>query len=269
MGDTLFATFGGSGIGTYNIATNEVVDTVAIAPGEGFARSTMHSTNGIFYSTATDYFSYGAAYLYNRAGQLLDTLPTGISPEGIALDIRPGNERPYAIADDVVAEGDATSFFDVQANDFEPNGDALTTSIVVAPLQGPSSVTGSETIEFTPFTGFIGVDFLEYSICDAEYCDTARVDILVDQPFGISPVQLLAENVVVFPVPANDFVNVQHLAGTDLGTLTITDLSGNLVAQAQPNTSRTRLNVSNLAAGTYLLTIEQGGVRATQRFLKK
>lgn len=68
----------------------------------------------------------------------------------------------------------------VQDNDVDPLGNGVTTSIVTAPLNGGTATVVGDCIEYTAPPTFIGIDSLEYQICDASnLCDTAWVIIQV------------------------------------------------------------------------------------------
>ena len=111
---------------------------------------------------------------------------------------------------------------------------------------------------------------MTYRICDAGgLCDTAMVDVLIDQPFGISPIQRVAEQVVAFPTPAREQLLVQHLGGENLGTVQVMNMAGQVVRTANPATDRYRFDVSDLAPGMYLLSVQQPEGTAVQRIIKQ
>ena len=76
---------------------------------------------------------------------------------------------------------------DVLTNDRDPNaGDDLTvnTTPVIGPNNGALVLNPDGTYEYTPNSGFAGLDSFEYEVCDeGGNCTTAVVDIEVRDPF--------------------------------------------------------------------------------------
>jgi len=92
---------------------------------------------------------------------------------------------------------------DVLAND-TPNG--ATPTVVTTPLNGTAVVNTDGTIEYTPRTGFKGVDTLVYELCNAGGCATATVSIEVTH-------KLIAYNGV--SINGSDKNNHFHIAGIE------------------------------------------------------
>ena len=91
---------------------------------------------------------------------------------------------PEANRDTAYLPFNVGGFVDVQANDVEPDGDPMTTTIVTGPVNGGAVVTGTG-ITYTPNSGYIGVDSVVYSICDNNspppiLCDTSVLYIVVE-----------------------------------------------------------------------------------------
>lgn len=77
------------------------------------------------------------------------------------------NLAPESVADiDTINKNSQNVYFDVQANDRDPNGDVLTTSILVGALHGVASVVNGNGLEYTPTTDYFGADTIVYQICD-------------------------------------------------------------------------------------------------------
>jgi len=66
-------------------------------------------------------------------------------------------------------------------NDIDPDGDALTTTIVSGPTSGgTASVANGDSISYIPDSGVCGLDSITYIVCDPYgACDTAVVYITV------------------------------------------------------------------------------------------
>ncbi|HYG50825.1 MAG TPA: Ig-like domain-containing protein, partial [Flavobacteriales bacterium] len=70
----------------------------------------------------------------------------------------------------------------VQANDYDPDGDLMVTTIVTGPANGTATVVGGTKIKYTPNPGFNGVDIITYKICDDGWpsmCDNASLTVTV------------------------------------------------------------------------------------------
>ena len=111
---------------------------------------------------------------------------------------------PIAADDRVETSRNTPVTIDVLAND-TPNG-ATTPNVVTAPLNGTAVVNTDGTIEYTPNTGFKGVDTLVYELCNAGGCATATVSIEVTH-------KLIAYNGV--SVNGSEKNNHFHIAGIE------------------------------------------------------
>ncbi|MBX2910233.1 MAG: tandem-95 repeat protein [Chitinophagales bacterium] len=93
----------------------------------------------------------------------------------------------------------------VLANDFDPDGDQLSTAVLSAPNHGTAVVNGDGTITYTPNNNYTGNDTFYYQICD---------------PFGTTLPRPLCDNAMVVvtitttpnPDPNNPPVAVDDLA---------------------------------------------------------
>ena len=111
---------------------------------------------------------------------------------------------PIAADDRVETARNTPVTINVLAND-TPNG-ATTPNVVTAPLNGTAVVNTDGTIEYTPHTGFKGVDTLVYELCNAGGCATATVSIEVTH-------KLIAYNGV--SINGSDKNNHFHIAGIE------------------------------------------------------
>ena len=81
---------------------------------------------------------------------------------------------------------------DVQTNDTDLDGDALTTEILDSTNNGTLILLNGDSIQFTPDANFNGKDTLTYRICDngtPVLCDTATVIFTInpanDKPLAV------------------------------------------------------------------------------------
>ncbi|NNM15472.1 MAG: tandem-95 repeat protein, partial [Bacteroidia bacterium] len=106
----------------------------------------------------------------------------------VFITVDPVNDLPIAIDDADTTPEDTPITIDVQANDSDLDGDALTTTILSGPSNGTAVVVNGDSITYTPNANFNGNDTLTYVISDGNGgTDTAIVVITVD-PINDAPV---------------------------------------------------------------------------------
>ncbi|MBC7221389.1 tandem-95 repeat protein [Candidatus Bipolaricaulota bacterium] len=90
------------------------------------------------------------------------------------------NDAPVANDDEATVPEDSSVTIPVLGNDYDPDGDPLSVSIVSGPTHGRATVNPDGTITYTPNPDFCGTDSFTYKACDpAGACDTATVTIHV------------------------------------------------------------------------------------------
>ena len=121
------------------------------------------------------------------------------------------NNAPNAEPDFIATDPGVNVVIDVQANDTEPDGEEMSTTISIIPSNGVATVLNGDSISYTPNVGFdSGTDTLFYSVCDTNgACDTAMVVIFVPNspypPKGVDDyVTILEEQQVFIKVLFND-----------------------------------------------------------------
>ena len=81
--DSLYGTFGGNFV-SLELPNYNVVNS-SIAAG-GWAAAAIDTAQYRFFLTETDYATFGRMSIFDGAGNLQDTITTGISPEALAID---------------------------------------------------------------------------------------------------------------------------------------------------------------------------------------
>lgn len=83
--------------------------------------------------------------------------------------------------------------------------------------------------------------------------------------------EFTAENVRMYPVPVKDKLVVDGLAELNSGTIKVFDVIGNLVSTKQivAADSKATINMSNVPAGMYFVTIESEGLKLVTRRIQK
>ncbi|THF49125.1 T9SS type A sorting domain-containing protein [Flavobacterium supellecticarium] len=89
----------------------------------------------------------------------------------------------------------------------------------------------------------------------------------VDRPLGTQ--DFFAKNFSVFPNPANDVLNIAAKNGMEIKGIQVTDLNGRIVKSvAVQGQAEAQINVSDLTAGAYFVSVQSNEGTATSKFLK-
>lgn len=128
----------------------------------------------------------------------------------VASNILHINKPPVAYNDVVVViEGDTVDI-DVLANDIDPYGGTLSTTILTYPAHGTALVLPNNEVQYFSDSLFFGPDTIQLLICDGLACDTSYIFITVieynDPPVTQSDFVITDEDFPVTIDPlANDF----------------------------------------------------------------
>ncbi|WP_158569041.1 tandem-95 repeat protein, partial [Chitinophaga silvisoli] len=135
----------------------------------------------------------------------------------VIFTVSPVNDAPVAVNDAVTVTEDTPTDFTVLTNDTDVEGDALTATVIIAPINGVVTQNPDGSFNYTPNTNYNGLDSIKYQVCDngtPSMCDTGTVI------FTVSPVNDA-------PVAVNDAVTVTEDTPTDFTVLTNdTDVEG-------------------------------------------
>ena len=88
------------------------------------------------------------------------------------------NDAPIAVDDEVTVQQNTPATGNVLTNDNDPDGNALTASLVTAPVNGTIVLNANGSFTYMPNASYSGLDSLEYQTCDngtPSLCDTAWV----------------------------------------------------------------------------------------------
>lgn len=149
--------------------------------------------------TGTDTFSYS-----------IDDGRGGVDSASVTVLVSSRNHPPVAVDDLRQTEEDAPLVISVLANDFDPDGDALTITAVSNPDNG-SAVNQGTAILYTPDQDFHGVDAFTYTCSDGRggmASGTVTVEVLAvnDAPVAVDDSAATDEDVAVaIDVLANDY----------------------------------------------------------------
>jgi gliding motility-associated-like protein len=153
----------------------------------------------------------------------------------VFIVVNPVNDAPVAETDEVaiLVNPENPISIDVQANDFDVDGDELITTIVSGPTSGGTvGIVGGEMVTYLPPVNFIGTDTIIYQICDngtPVYCDVDTIFIrVVDDLLAIDDhYDIYAGETDTFNIIGNDLfignIDISLLDQPDHGTVTLND----------------------------------------------
>jgi hypothetical protein len=132
----------------------------------------------------TDSFAYSITDGFNTASAT------------VTVTVTPVNDAPVAVDDTAVTDAATSVLVDVLANDGDVDGDGLSVSVTLAPVNGSATVSG-DALLYSPVPGFVGVDTFGYTVSDGlGGTDTASVTVSVEDatPVPDIPADLAASD---------------------------------------------------------------------------
>lgn len=88
---------------------------------------------------------------------------------------------------------------------------------------------------------------------------------IVPKPKTETPIAITADQVKVYPNPASDFLNVYLNGGFEMEKLTLSNITGQQIFQANVAGKRTMIDVSALENGLYFLTVRSNNGMVTKK----
>ena len=157
----------------------------------------------------------------------------------VTVHVSPIQDPPQAVMDRGATLPSTPLIIDVLANDFDPDGEAITLTAVTDPSHGAAVDNGNGTITYIPAAQYEGPDAFEYTIEDPPGAsDTGLVDLWVSAT-NVPPVAVadtattLEETSVEISVMDNDYdydgdaLSLDRVVAAQHGTATI--VGGNIV----------------------------------------
>ncbi|RYF09702.1 MAG: hypothetical protein EOO77_23185, partial [Oxalobacteraceae bacterium] len=141
-----------------------------------FAAGTLAAgatTKLVFYMGLTDNLSATVAEIKSQDG---DTGPTPPPPPP------PVDLAPIAANDKASTLNTESVSGNVLTNDRDPEGEALTASLVSGPANGTVTLQANGSFVYTAKVGFVGTDTFTYAASDGNSSDTAKVTLTVSAP---------------------------------------------------------------------------------------
>ncbi|MDX3915300.1 MAG: Ig-like domain-containing protein [Pseudosphingobacterium sp.] len=100
----------------------------------------------------------------------------------VKFTVNSTNDAPVAVDDEIIVTENEPATGNVLTNDNDPDGNALTASLVTAPVNGTVVLNADGSFTYTPNSDFFGQDSVIYQVCDngsPSLCDTATLRIAV------------------------------------------------------------------------------------------
>ncbi|MFT4981011.1 MAG: hypothetical protein ACI9UR_000858, partial [Bacteroidia bacterium] len=142
---------------------------------------------------------------------------------------------------------------DVITNDYDPNGDNISVTLLTGPPNGTVVLDSVGTYTYTPGSGFEGEDVFTYVLCDTSdppLCDTAEVSI------EVTPITTGNE-----PPIAQDDDAVTYMDVTVFGNVLANDDDpdgDNIILNLTPLTGPDNGSITLLGDGTFMYTPDSG-----------
>ncbi len=158
----------------------------------------------------------------------------------VLINVYFNNQPPVALNDTVTVCSGDTAIITVLFNDIDPQGDSLSLTILVPPVQGSSFIDSLQNIVYAANPGSSGWDSLLYLVCDQQNpagCDSAWVFVYIHP---LPQVSLISHPVLCFGDSTGSF----EVTVNPVGSYQYTWSNGD-----------TTVIADSLAAGTYSVTV--------------
>jgi hypothetical protein len=118
------------------------------------------------------------------------------------------NSPPVAANDSYTRHGSG-GIGPVLANDYDPDNDVMTASVVTLPAHGSLSGVDGNYFSYGPSLGYVGTDSFTYKACDplgaCSNVVTVTIDVVNQPPVGTADSYAVHGNTMIGPMLANDY----------------------------------------------------------------
>ncbi|MCP4312694.1 MAG: T9SS type A sorting domain-containing protein, partial [Bacteroidetes bacterium] len=180
----------------------------------------------------------------------------------------PGNTAPtvtVAIASFTVEEGETISVSATAGDDGNPVGSTLTyTWSVITGEEANVTIVSPDQLNTDVTISKAGVYTLQITVTDGELIATEIVVVEVTEITGIAPV--LEPALQLYPNPVSGILNLElQNTGEVYSTVKLFNITGQAVFNAKIAKSRLQIDVRDLDAGLYIITVKSGEHVFTER----
>lgn len=105
----------------------------------------------------------------------------------------------------------------------------------------------------TLFEGVVNVDY--FDLRNNNLLGSNNINVSINSALELKEEGFEEKFLKLYPNPASDFLNIQYSGNSGLGT--ISDLSGRTISTFEISGNQSKIDISNLKKGSYLITIEE------------
>ena len=115
-----------------------------------------------------------------------------------------------------------------------------------------------------------GTHYIKFNYTDGTQTEDA-VFLITKTPTNVSTITRTDDEIVIYPNPAKDFVNVLFNANAGVKTIAVHNMIGKLVNIYKVSANSARLETAELPAGVYFIRLQdaQGRVVGTRKFTRQ
>jgi len=143
--------------------------------GAALATTFISSTRLMAYVTTADFAEAGSVDV-----TVVTPAPGGGVSNAMSVTVNPANERPVANDDFVATDENTPVSIDVTANDSDPDGSLVLSTVVVASeAEGTAFVDANGIVTYTPATDYHGIDSFKYTVDDKDGATSNEATVYV------------------------------------------------------------------------------------------
>ncbi|MEM7655025.1 MAG: Ig-like domain-containing protein, partial [Bacteroidota bacterium] len=199
---TFYAKIGGV-VATYDLASQMILNPIVVDT--SVTEFVVDTVQDRIYLSHTDFFSYLGGVIYDVNGQRLDTFLVGSSPEAMAVVY---NTTPVADVDVDTTVNTTVVEIPVLENDVDPDLRTAFQVEIVTPSTGQAVVSG-ENLVYTPTSGFVGKDSVQYRILDEWGAADTTWTFIEVEPVVSREQDWLPLSWTSYPNPVQDLLHIQ------------------------------------------------------------
>lgn len=230
----------------------------------------------IFTGGTTTSKNTARVYLYNDTGVALAGIGLNLETKAISgyafFDPNNGGVNPVGFYSFNL--GASNAVLNLTASTWVRVGLSYNTTTKEVVWKGPGFYVGVDGA--TPTTGTTNpkeVDYIHTAGTANAVAATSRFDnlyleaVATEDLLGTENIVISNDSFALYPNPTTSVLNIFNNNNVEIKNISVTDINGRVVKNETG--SLTQINVSDLNAGVYFVTIEAAEGKSTQKFIKK
>lgn len=174
---------------------------------------------------------------------------------------------PECVNDYYTLSSGTSVTYDVSGNDKLPS--AATLTITGMPKNGTASVSGSNSILYTPDPSFrYGLDTVLYKMClnaNSSLCSEAKFIIFVNLPSSVN--SGVSEDISIYPNPAGERIHIS--SGREISELELMDITGKKLIRKEITDFNTDLKLPDESGIYFIRLTYSDGSKAIRKVIKE